>query len=148
MNVRSVIQPACVTLDIRSRTKHGVIEELLGLLAATGRVSNRADALRCLLEREAKMSTGIQHGVAIPHGKTDAVTSLIAAVGLSKEGIDFASLDGAPSRIFIMTLSPLTRMGPHIQFLSAISQVLDQAEIRARLLMAQGPEEVIDTLAG
>lgn len=147
MNVREALRPAAVRLQLAATAKDAIIEELLELIAATGAVSDRDAALRALREREAKMSTGIQHGVAIPHAKTDTVQTLVASVGLAPQGVDFDSMDGEPSRIFIMTLSPLTRMGPHIQFLSAVSQALEKPEIRASLLRARTPEEVIAILA-
>ena len=88
------------------------------------------------LERESKMSTGIQQGIAIPHGKTDAVDELLACVGIVKDGVDFEALDGISSKIFIMTLSPLTRTGPHVQFLAEISRVLTNEEMRIKLINA------------
>jgi PTS system nitrogen regulatory IIA component len=95
------------------------------------------------MERERKMSTGIQHGVAIPHAKTKAVKNLVACIGLKKEGVDFASLDGEPSRIFIMTLSPVDRVGPHVQFLAEISMVIKTEEAREHLLQAKSAQEVL-----
>ena len=111
---------------MKGDSKQEIIENLLDILVNTGKVKNRAPALEALLEREAKMSTGIQQGVAIPHGKTDAVDGLLACVGIKKDGVDFEALDEIPSKIFIMTLSPLTRTGPHVQFLAEISRVLFQ----------------------
>jgi PTS system nitrogen regulatory IIA component len=90
------------------------------------------------------MSTGIQEGIAIPHGKTDAVDELVACVAIKKEGIDFESLDGKPSRIFIMTLSPANKVGPHVQFLAEISRLLKRTEARAQMLSAGSAEELLD----
>jgi PTS system nitrogen regulatory IIA component len=89
------------------------------------------------------MSTGIQHGVAIPHVKTKAVKNLVACIGLKPEGVDFNSLDGEPSNIFIMTLSPTDRVGPHVQFLAEISKVITTADSRTKLLKAKTPQEVL-----
>jgi len=110
-------------------------------------VKDREAALKAVLEREQKMSTGMQQGIAIPHGKTDAVDRLVAVVGLKPEGIDFDSMDGQPARILVMTLSSLSRTGPHIQFLSEISQVLNNAEKREALLRAQTAAEAVEILA-
>ncbi|MFO7534693.1 MAG: PTS sugar transporter subunit IIA [Kiritimatiellia bacterium] len=146
MNLKQVLDPRTITLKLNSATKQAIIEELLDLLVAAGKLSNRNDALKAVLEREAKMSTAIQNGVAIPHAKTDSVSELVTALGIKAEGMDFESLDGKPSQIFILTLSPKTKLGPHIQFLSSISQSLEEAPNRRALLRAQTPQAVIDLL--
>lgn len=146
MNLKLVLDPRTISLQLTSSTKQAIIEELLDLLVNAGKVSNRTEALKAVLEREAKMSTAIQNGVAIPHAKTDSVPELVTALGIKPEGVDFESLDGKPTQIFILTLSPKTRLGPHIQFLSSISQSLDDAGVRSALLKAKSQQEVIDLL--
>jgi PTS system nitrogen regulatory IIA component len=84
----------------------------------------------------------MEHGIAIPHGKTDAVDELIACIGVSKHGVDFRALDNEPSRIFIMTLSPVNRTGPHIQFLAEVSQLLRSPERRDVILSATSDDEL------
>ncbi len=146
MNLKQVLDPQTIRLELIGSTKMAIIEELLDLLVKAGKLANRGDALQAVLEREAKMSTAIQNGVAIPHAKTDSVNMLVTAIGLSPKGVDFESIDGKPSTIFIMTLSPRTKLGPHIQFLSSISQSLDDAAVRRALLKAKNPQDVIDLL--
>jgi mannitol/fructose-specific phosphotransferase system IIA component (Ntr-type) len=146
VNLRQVLDPRTIRLELAGIGKMAIIDELLDLLLKAGKLTDRVEALRAVMEREGKMSTAIQNGVAIPHAKTDAVTELVTAIGLSPKGVDFESLDGKPSHIFIMTLSPKTRLGPHIQFLSSISQSLDDAAIRRALLKAKTPQDVIDLL--
>ena len=146
MNLRKSLGPDLVRPNLSSETKSDVINELLEILVATGKVKNEESARSVLLDRERKMSTGMQYGIAIPHGKTDSVDALIACVGISRKGIDFGSLDGKPSRIFIMTLSPKDRTGPHIQFLAEISQLLKSPERRVAMLKASAPEELLRIL--
>lgn len=151
MNLRKVLAADTISLALKSDTKEGIIEEMIDLLMAAGKIrdlKDRKEALRVVLERERKMSTGMQNGIAIPHGKTDRVDTLVAAVALKKEGVDFGSLDGQPSRIFVMTLSPDTRTGPHIQFLAEISRQLSDAGVREKVLAAERPEDVLQILAG
>ncbi len=71
----------------------------------------------------------------------------MAALGVRKEGVDFGSLDGKPSRIFVMTLSPDNRTGPHIQFLAEISRHLNDPHVRDVILNARDKQEVLDCLA-
>jgi fructose-specific phosphotransferase system IIA component len=146
MNLKKILNKNIVELNLQGNSKQEIIESLLDLLVNTGKVKNRDAALEALLEREAKMSTGIQQGVAIPHCKTDAVVELLACVGIIKNGVDFKALDGIPSKIFIMTLSPLTRSGPHVQFLADISRVLTSEGMRDKLINADTKDELISLL--
>ena len=126
MNLDKIIQKEGLTLSLQSKDKQGVIEELLDSLVRADRIQNRKPALKAILDREKKMSTGMHNGLAIPHGKTETVDSLHAAIGLSPQGIDFNSQDGKPSQIFILTVSPVNRAGPHIQFLAEISRLMNR----------------------
>lgn len=146
MNPKRVLSKETVVLALKATSKEALIEELIDALVQSGRVKDRKAALKTVLERERKMSTGLQNGIAIPHGKTDTVESLVAALGIKKEGIDFESLDGQPCTIFLLTLSPASRTGPHIQFLADISRTLHDPAIRKQVLEATSEEAVIDLL--
>jgi fructose-specific phosphotransferase system IIA component len=146
MNLKKILNTNLVELDLKGNSKQEIIENLLDILVKTGKVKDRALALEALLERETKMSTGLQQGVAIPHGKTDSVNELLACVGIRRDGVDFEALDGILSKIFIMTLSPLTRSGPHVQFLADISRVLTSEGMREKLITADTKEELISLL--
>ncbi|MDF7807916.1 PTS sugar transporter subunit IIA [Pontiellaceae bacterium B12219] len=148
MNLKKVLSPDTVWIDLKADTKQGIIEEMIDRLVAAGKFSNRAVVLEAVMDRESKMSTGMQNGVAIPHGKTDEIKSLVAAVGLNKAGVDFDSMDGEPCTIFIMTLSPVKRTGPHIQFLAEISRLISQASERDKLLACTTHQEIYDLLTG
>ncbi len=140
MNIRKAITKETISLGLAAREKNAIIEELVDLLDKAGRISDRKAVLRCVLEREKKMSTGMHNGLAIPHGKTDTVDGLVAAVGLIPEGVDFESMDQQPSRIFILTVSPANRAGPHIQFLAEISRLMNRADVRKQILEANNLE--------
>lgn len=146
MNLRRVLSPQVIRPDLVATTKSGAIEELLDLLAATGKVADRAAALASLLERERKMSTGMEHGIAIPHGKTEAVEELIAGIAVSAAGIEFDSLDGKPAHIFVMTLSPKNRTGPHIQFLAEVGQLLRSESTRQAIISAGTAQGILQAL--
>lgn len=148
MNLKKVLSPDAVWVDLKADTKQGIIEEMIDRLVAAGKVKDREAALAAVLEREAKMSTGMQNGVAIPHGKSDSVSELVAAIGLNKAGVDFDSLDGSPAMIFIMTLSPAKRSGPHIQFLAEVSRLISQPAEREKLLAAKTHAEIYTILTG
>jgi fructose-specific phosphotransferase system IIA component len=146
MNIKKVLNKDLVSLNLPGATKREIIEAMVDLAMKSGKITDRQTALNAVLEREEKMSTGIQYGVAIPHGKCDAVKELVACIGLKPEGVDFASLDGEPSRIFIMTISPLNRTGPHVQFLAEISRILKDEKSREAMLAAGSVPELLALL--
>lgn len=144
--LKDILSPEVISCDLPGKDKNEVIGHLMQLLCRSGKVRNPALALADVLAHEKLMSTGMEHGIAIPHAKTEAVDELLACVGISQRKIDFESLDRKPARIFIMTLSPKTDMGPHVRFLAEISRLLRDKAVCKRLLAAQSPEEVLSIL--
>ena len=148
MNSKKPLTAETICLDLKGATKEAILSEMVDLLVASGHIRDRDAVLKAVMERERRMSTGMQNGIAIPHGKTDSVDCLIAALGIKRGGVDFGALDGQPSNIFVMTVSPDSRTGPHIQFLAEISRPLNDASVRARLLAATSREDVLKLLIG
>lgn len=148
MNLKKVLSPSTVSTELSGSTKSEIIASLVDLAMNSGGIQDREEALQSVLDRERKMTTGMEHGIAIPHGKTNAVEDLVVAVGISPEPVEFEAMDGRPCQIFIMTLSPLTRKGPHIQFLAEITRILKEESRRAAILQAGSPKEVVDILVG
>jgi len=146
-SLAAYLRPSLVKVRLDAADKAGVIDELLEILDANGELLDRDRARRDVLRREESMSTGLQYGVAIPHAKSDAVDHLVCAVGLKPEGVDFESMDGEPARIFIMTLSPADRPAPHVEFIAAVSRLLD-SERRAAILECTTGEQVYELLSG
>jgi PTS system nitrogen regulatory IIA component len=147
MNLKTLLTNDTISLHLKGKDKEAIINELLDLLVAAGKIGNRDAAYEAVMERENKMSTGMKHGIAIPHGKTGSIIDLIACIGISDNAVDFDSLDGEPCRIFIMTLSPLEKTGPHLQFLAEISLLFKSSEKRAEILKAGSADEVLKILA-
>ena len=146
MDLKTVLTPETVELHLKGTTKEEIIDEMLDILIKAGKVADKAVARECVLDRERKMSTGMKHGIAIPHGKTDTVEDLVACIGISDNPVDFDSLDSEKCRIFIMTLSPINKTGPHLQFLAEVSLLFKSAEKRAQILQTQDKAEVIKIL--
>ena len=146
MNLKTVLTPETVNLHLKGTSKEEIIDELLDMLVQAGKVKDKAVARACVLDRERKMSTGMKHGIAIPHGKTDSVSDLVACIGISDHPVDFDSLDQEPCRIFIMTLSPIDKTGPHLQFLAEVSLLFKSAEKRQEILNAPDKSEIIRIL--
>jgi PTS system nitrogen regulatory IIA component len=146
MDLKSVLSRDMVALNLKGRDKESIIDELLQVAAKSGKIADIAVARKSVLERERRMSTGMKHGIAIPHGKTDAVKDLVACIGVSENPVDFDALDREDCRIFIMTLSPSDKTGPHLQFLAEVSLLFRSEEKRAAILAAKTPEEVLAVL--
>jgi len=136
------ISENCICMDLKGNSKDSILEEMVSMMDRDGCLNDYDTCLQAVREREASMSTGMQNGIAIPHGKSDGVSGLVVAIGLKKEGIDFNSLDGLPARIFIMTLSPKNATGPHIQFLSSVSAILNKPEMNEQVLNCRTSADV------
>lgn len=147
INLKSVLTKETICLHLKGSSKEDIINELLDILVAANKITDRAAALAAVMERETKMSTGMKHGIAIPHGKSQTLQNLVACIGISDEPVDFDSLDHKPCRIFIMTLSPVEQTGPHLQFLAEVSFLFKSEEKRNQILRATTPEEIIRILS-
>lgn len=139
----SLIHPSCVSINLQGNTKDEIITEMVDMLDKNGKLLNRDEVLNDVFHREKTMSTGMQHGIALPHGKSDGVKEICVALGLKKEGIDFESIDNEKSKLFIMVVSPKKTQGPHIQFLASITAILKDDERRGHIMNAESAEEII-----
>lgn len=95
MLLQQVFTPGRIKIGLESEEKDELFEELVDLVASHDkRAFPRVAVLSAVREREAKMSTGIKKGIALPHGKAEGVESLVGAIGVSRHGIDYSALDG------------------------------------------------------
>ena len=147
MNLKTVLTKETISLKLKGTNKTEIINELLDILVSAGKIEDREAAYTAIMEREEKMSTGMKHGIAIPHGKSPTISDLVACIGVSENPVDFDSLDEQPCRIFIMTLSPVEKTGPHLQFLAEVSLLFKNAEKRKEIINAATPEDVVKILA-
>jgi PTS system nitrogen regulatory IIA component len=139
MKLVEFLGPQRVLADLQSQTKPELLMEL-----ARGLVVNDPDfppgSLETLhdtlLERERLSSTGIADGVAIPHGKHPALKTLKAALGVHRTGLDFAAIDGHPSRIFLVLVAPENSAGLHLKALARISRLFKEPSLREKVLAA------------
>jgi PTS system nitrogen regulatory IIA component len=142
MKILDILDKRSIVPEITSRTKEGVLRELVHTLAQTERQINEDRMIEILLERESLGSTGIGEGVAIPHGKSKEVTKILAAFGKSPMGMDFQSLDGKPTHLFFLLIAPENSAGMHLKALAQISRLMKDQTFRKRLLEARSGEEI------
>jgi mannitol/fructose-specific phosphotransferase system IIA component (Ntr-type) len=141
-----LLNPQAVRIPLQSRSKDEVIRELVGVLESAHGLQTDGDILSRVVRRESMMSTGIGNGVAIPHGKTRAVEQLVAACGVSPEGVEFEAVDGEPAKLFILLVSPENVRGPHVKALANISRLLKEEAVRESLRGAASAEAFLKVL--
>ncbi len=146
MSLLAITDKKCITPDLQSSDKKGIIKELVDLFYKAGKVKDREKAIEGIMEREEKSSTGLEKGVAVPHAKTLAVKKLIMAIGISKKGIDFNAIDGEKSHLFFLLLSPPDSAGPHVAALASIARLLTPSEIRENLKKALTADDIINII--
>ena len=150
MKIVDFVGPELIVPQLQAHEKSAVIRELADHLAAhvTGpQKIDREVLARVLLERERLASTAIGEGVAIPHGKLDAVGKLVAVVGRAPEGVDFDSMDGRPTHLFFVLVAPENSTGVHLKALARISRLFKDPEFRTRLMQAKDAQEIFRVLA-
>lgn len=125
-----------VKVPLGSRIKEEMLRELVELAVGDREPGIVETVLAAVRDREGVLSTGIGHGVAIPHGKTPAVDQLIVAAGVSREPVEFDALDARPVEIFFLLIGPESASGAHVKALSRISRLLRREQLRAALRSA------------
>lgn len=133
MLLTQIVQPSCVRVPLQSRDKKAAISELIDLLDGSGLLTDKAAVSQAVFAREQTRSTGIGSGIAIPHGKCNAVKELVMAIGIAHGPIDFDSIDGHPVSIVILLVSPSTQTGQHIQALATISRLMLDEQFKQAL---------------
>ena len=145
----TILQASPVVLGMTEDSPEGVFSRLFDALVATGCLPAdlRETARAAVNAREQAGCTALANGIAIPHGYLDEVERPVVAIGVHARGVDCSSIDGQPSRIFILLLNhPGSR--DHIRFLAAVNRRLIIPEVRAAILVAQSRDEVLHLLAG
>jgi PTS system nitrogen regulatory IIA component len=140
--LKSGLDPACIRVELNSTGRDEAIRELVGLVHAKHRLRNVDDIVSVVMEREQKMSTSLENGIAVPHGKSASIDKLMVAVGLKQKGIDFKSADGQSSKIIILILSSTAQTGPHVRCLAEIGRLLQSETNRKKILTAKDADAV------
>jgi fructose-specific phosphotransferase system IIA component len=143
MKVHELLNPKYILTDFKSDNKDKVINELVDLLKDDERVIDLEEVRKCVFDREKIMSTGVGKGFAIPHGKTNSVTDIIAVFGKSREPIEYNSLDGEPVNLVFLMIGKDTLVSKHIKLLSRISRLMNNDEFRDKLVNADSKESIL-----
>lgn len=146
MTLLDILTPASIKAPLEASDKKGVIDELVDVLADAGKISDPAALKEAVWGREQTRTTGIGHGLAIPHGKSAGITNLAMAIGKPARPIDFASIDQKPVRLVILLASPLDRTSDHIQALARVSRLMTREDFRDRIYQAETAGDIYELL--
>jgi len=141
MKILDALKEEAIISDLQSVDKKGVLEELSGPVSDLFHIEKET-LVNILMERESLGSTGIGGGIGIPHGKLKNLDSLVLGFGLSRRGVDFESMDGRPTHIFFLLITPENSTGLHLKVLARISKILKNDILKERLLGVTTREEV------
>ena len=147
MKISDILIKDNIIAELASSEKREVLEAMSAVLADSVGGINKEVLLEVLLEREKLGSTGIGHGVAIPHGKLANLDSIAVAFARSKKGVDFDSADNKPVHIFFLIVAPESSTVVHLKVLAAISKLLKDAAFRGRLTSAVDGEEIYSIIS-
>ena len=146
---QEILRPDCVVMNMAARDKEDAIRELVRKLDGGGLpMKCEEDVLSSIAEREAAAPTELEFGVSMPHGRSDAVQHVMAAVGLCPGGMNFTCLDDSPVRLMILVASPKNTSGPHLHFLASITASLRTQDMVNDVVSAENEEEVVRLLIG
>ncbi len=135
-----------ILLNLKAKNKDEALKELSALIGKSEKIEKKDVIYKALLERENLGSTGIGKGVAIPHAKTDVAESLTIAFGISKEGVDFKSLDQEKVKIFFVFASPFKDSQIYLKVLARISRLIRDENFREKLLNCENAKEVLECI--
>jgi PTS system nitrogen regulatory IIA component len=141
MKILDVLPKEAIIDNLQAQDKNGILAELVRPIAGiTG--LDQESLVQVLVQRERLGSTGIGGGIGIPHGKLKDLESLVLGFGLARKGVDFDSMDGRPTHIFFLLLTPENSTGLHLKLLARISKILKHDPFKEKLLNAADREEI------
>lgn len=148
LDFTKVVTEDLISLDLKSTTKMGVIAELTNLLFVNGCVSDEAAFIEDVLYREIAGPTGLEKGIAIPHGKSDSVQKTSIAIGRTNKEIEWESLDGGPINIIILfAVKNSDKTTTHIKLLQKVAVLLADEEKIEKFQTLQTKREFIEIFA-
>lgn len=148
MEFIEILTEDLIKMNLESSNRKESIEELLDLLVAEHevRIVHRHSALEAVLKREKAYSTGIGKGIAVPHARLPFLDECVAAMGISRQGIDFDALDGEKAHIIILLLTPSNSHNEHLKTLANIAHLMNTKEIVEGILHAENAAEIVSMI--
>ena len=146
MNLMDILDPACIIAPLSSTEKQDVINELIEQMGEVGNVSDVESLKDAVWTREQTRTTGIGHGLAIPHGKCSSLKQQSLAIGKPAAPIDFEAIDTQPVQLVVLLASPPDKTKDHIEALAHISRLISDSNFRQEIYSASTPEEIYELI--
>ncbi|NFA42874.1 PTS fructose transporter subunit IIC [Clostridium botulinum] len=143
MRIVDLLKKQGIELNFNPSSKNECIEKLVNLMDKTGNLNNKEEYKKAIIAREAQSTTGIGEGIAIPHGKTNAVKKASLAAAVCKKGVDYDSLDGAPANLFFMIAVPDNSDNLHLEVLARLSTILMDEKFRETLINCEDKDQFL-----
>ncbi|MBI5345303.1 MAG: PTS sugar transporter subunit IIA [Deltaproteobacteria bacterium] len=147
MRLSDAIREEYIITELRASFKEEALAEMVGYLAGRMNGLDREKAIEALLAREHLGTTGIGHGVAIPHCKLKGVSEIRVSFARSGRGVDFDSMDRMPVHLVFLIIAPENSAAAHLKILASISRLLKNQDFRERLMRALTKEEILNIIA-
>ena len=144
--LQDVLLPEFIKVDIEAVDKNEAFKELVAHYCHADNSSSYDDILYAIQRREEKMSTGIQKGIAVPHGKTTAVKALRGVLGISHKGIDYDALDGEPVYLLFMIISPLEDSEEYLRLLKHLAELMEIPQFQIELQAQEDPQSAFKVI--
>jgi len=146
MRITDYMTEADILPDLKASTREDVLKEMVEHLSEAGKVKDGDELVQILLDREMLGSTGIGHGVAIPHGRLPGLKEILLVFGHSEKGVEFDAHDGKPVNLFFLLVAPEDSAGIHLKALARISRILKNPECRASLMNTRDREDLLKVI--
>ncbi len=144
MKITDYLNAQFVDASVKGKSKNDIIEAMLQLIGKSDKILDFESVRRAVFEREQVMSTGVGNGFAIPHGKSDSVSDIVAGFGITEHPIDYDALDDKPIRLVFILVGKESMVGSHIKLLSRVSRLMNNESFRNKLLNLTSPEDIIE----
>lgn len=146
MKILDILKKEAIIAELKSVDKKGILEELVAPVAIMSGIGAE-ELVRVLMERERLGSTGIGGGIGIPHGKLKDLDTMFLGFGLSPKGVDFDSMDGRPTHVFFLLVTPENSTGLHLKLLARISRILKNDLFKEKLMSAADQDAIHAAIA-
>jgi nitrogen PTS system EIIA component len=146
MNLHDILSPALIKVNLKAEDKNEAFKELVNHYCKNDNSPSYSQILDAIVKREAKMSTGIHKGIAVPHGKTDAVKKICGVLGISEKGVQYDSLDGEPVHLLFMIISPVDDSDNFLLMLKHLAQLIENPQFKTELLSQKDPQSAFNVI--
>ena len=143
VNLTEILSEECISLKLAVQAKPDIIRDMAELASRSGRIESTDQLVEALLAREQIQTTGIGHGMAIPHATAEGVKGLVLALGIAKEGVDFHSLDQQPVHLIFLLAGEPRLQTSFLGILSRISRFFRNEEFRNKVLSVANAKEIL-----